>query len=293
MSRIERALEKAAEKRSGERFGGAQDLQAHHLSSPPPQKTAAEHGAAFDQVPRPELDNPFLVTALDPHSPVSEQYRKLKSLIVKLTHRGTEKNCLLVTSTVGGEGKTITALNLAITLAQEFDHTVLLVEADIRRPTVLKYLGLERQGTAGLTDCILDGLDVRDALVKTGIGKLSVLPAGKTMANPVELFSSQRMAEVIAEIKHRYPDRFVIIDTTPLLPFAEPHYLANLVDGVIFVVRQNHTPLDKVKEALASLKNHHLLGVVCNDMDASFVGNGYYGYYGYYGYKQAGQGQKG
>ncbi|MDO3379699.1 XrtA-associated tyrosine autokinase [Geoalkalibacter halelectricus] len=282
MSRIEKALERAAQKRAAE---GA----TPQVPSPPAMTPAATASsavlsdyAAFEQVPHPAVANPCLVTATDPNSPISEQYRKLKSLLIKMTRSEQSRNSLLVTSTVGGEGKTITALNLAITLAQEYDHTVLLIEADLRRPTIMNYLGLH--ASVGLADCVLDGVDVGEALVKTGIGKLSVLPAGRAVKDPVEVFSSARMAKLLQEVKTRYSDRFVILDSTPLLPFAEGQILAHLVDSVIFVARQEYTPFDKLKDALASLKSANLLGVVCNDIDGGITGTGYYGYYGYYKY---------
>ena len=221
------------------------------------------------------------MTANDQGSPASEQYRKLKSLIVKLSQTGNFGKALMVTSPVAGEGKTITSLNLAITMAQEFDHTVLLVEADIRKPSVLKYLGLKAE--KGLTDCVLDGLDLRDVIVKTGIGNLSVLPAGRRVDNPVELFSSNRMEALVAEIKSRYNDRYVIVDTTPLLPFAEPSYIANMVGAVLLVVREGVTTPDKLKRSLEMLKNHNLLGVVSNCVSRVNSLQGYYGYYGYHG----------
>lgn len=279
MSRIDRALEKAAQKRAQEH--GKPPIAPVPSRISPHQELNRDYDV-FSNVPPPVLTNPCLITATDPNSPITEQYRKLKSLLVKMTRAENSRNSLLVTSTVGGEGKTITSLNLAITLAQEYDHTVLLMEADLRRPTIMNYLGL--QASVGLTDCVLDGLDVGEALVKTGIGKLSVLPAGRPVRDPVEVFSSARMARILEEVKTRYSDRFVIVDSTPLLPFAEGHILAGMVDSVIFVVRQDYTPFDKLKEALASLKTPNLLGVVCNDIDGGITGTGYYGYYGYYKY---------
>ncbi|OHB32285.1 MAG: hypothetical protein A2X84_05885 [Desulfuromonadaceae bacterium GWC2_58_13] len=285
MSRIEKAIEMAAKKRT---MGDACAMPAPRESAPtmanPPIDVAHE---AFAVVPSPAIKNPFLVTASGENSPAAEQYRKLKSSIVKLAQLGRFDKSLMVTSAIGGEGKTLTSLNLAITLAQEFDHTVLLVEADIRRPTVLKYLDME--ASMGLTDCVLDGIDVGDVLVKTGIGKLSVLPAGRAVPNPVELFSSNRMQQILAEIKSRYVDRYVIIDTTPLLPFAEPQFIANAVGGVLFVVREGYTSTDKVTKALGLLKNHNLLGVVCNGM-SQVTSGGKYGYYGYYSrYQETGK----
>ena len=222
-----------------------------------------------------------MANALD--SPAAEQYRKLKSTIVKMLKKGECRQALMITSAVAGEGKSVTALNLAISLAQEFDHTVLLVEADLRKPSLLEYLGL--QADFGLSDCVLDGIDVGEVLVKTGIEGLTLLPAGRSVDNPVELFSSNRMQELFTEIKQRDPNRFVIVDTTPLLPFAEPQYIANAVDGVVLVVRERLTSTDKLKRALEMLKNHNLLGVVSNGVSRVASLGGYYGYYGYYGYR--------
>lgn len=289
MSRIEKAIEMAAKKRR-DAVSVPPPASGAPVAAPPVTETAAgpentyyeTRHEVFASVPPPTIRNPFLVTATGETGPASEQYRKLKSAIVKLAQLGRFDKSLMVTSAIGGEGKTLTSINLAITLAQEFDHTVLLVEADIRRPTIMKYM--EMEAPVGLTDCVLDGIDVGDVLIKTGIGKLSVLPAGRMVPNPVELFSSNRMQNLLLEIKNRYPDRYVIVDTTPLLPFAEPQFIANVVGGVIFVVREGYTSMDKATKALGLLKNHNLLGVVCNGVSQVHSG-GKYGYYGYYGYK--------
>lgn len=277
MSRIEKAIEVAALKRNQ-----AEENRAEPQPLVPSEKSA-DKTSPKQQVrgTTKKIDNPYLVTANDQGSPASEQYRKLKSLLVKLSQAGDFDRSLMVTSPVAGEGKSITAINLAITMAQDFDHTVLLIEADIRKPSILNYLGLKAE--RGLTDCVLDGLDLKDAIIRTGIGNLCVLPAGRRVDNPVELFSSNRMQAMFAEVKSRYSDRYVIVDTTPLLPFAEPNYIASMVSAVILVVREGVTTPDKLKRAVEMLKNHNLLGVVSNCVSRVNSLQGYYGYYGYYG----------
>jgi exopolysaccharide/PEP-CTERM locus tyrosine autokinase len=274
MSRIEKAIETAALKRSqhGHDRSGAQPFPVPKVDT---SKTVTAPVKAIST----NITNPFLVTANDINSPAAEQYRKLKSLIVKLSQMGDFDKALMVTSSMAGEGKTVTSINLAITLAQELDHTVLLVEADIRKPTVMQYLGLHAE--RGLTDCVIDGIDVSEVLVKTGIGSLTVLPAGRQVDNPVEIFSSNRMVSLFNEIKQRYNDRYVIVDTTPLLPFAEPHYIANLIGAVLMVVRAGVTTPDKLKRSLEILKDNNLLGVVSNGVSHVSSLQGYYGYYGY------------
>lgn len=273
MSRIEKAIEAAAHKRNTE------PAPQSPREAPPVAKVTAPPVAPAAKNRGHIIKNPYLTTANDQDSPASEQYRKLKSLIVKLSQMGNFDKALMVTSCIAGEGKTITSLNLAITLAQEFDHTVLLVEADIRKPAIMQYLGLEAK--RGLTDCLLDNLDISEVLVKTGIGNLTVLPAGRRVENPVELFSSNRMTSLFSEIKTRYNDRYVIVDTTPLLPFAEPSYIANMLGAVLLITREGVTTPDKLKRALEMLKNHNLLGVVANGVSRVNSLQGYYGYYGY------------
>lgn len=268
MSRIEKALEKAALLRSTTATVKEPLSSALRGEYPTESKT-------LDIKP----SNRLLTTIIDPHSPVSEQYRKLKTHLVKLTQKDGFQNILMVTSTVSREGKSITALNLAISLAQEFDHTVLLVDADLRRPSVHQYLEFEPK--IGLSDCLLDGIDIGEAIVRTGIGKLSVIPAGKEIPNPLELFSSKKMQDLIMEMKHRYHDRYVIFDTPPLLPFAETRSLGHLVDGIIFVVKEGEASHDDIREAIDAVKGCRILGVVLNESSDNIEDNRY-GEYSYY-----------
>ena len=211
-------------------------------------------------------DNRLLAAVAEPHSAVSEQYRKLKSSLVRLTNQDSFRNLLMVTSAIAGEGKSLTAANLAISMSQEYDLTVLLIDADLRRPSIHSYLGFEQ--TIGLSDCLQDGIDIGEAIIKTNISKLSVISAGREVAKPLELFASKKMQELMAEIKHRYNDRYVIIDTPPLLPFAETRSLAHIVDGVVFVIHEGVTPQKSVLEAREILKGCPVLGVVLNESTA-------------------------
>ena len=267
MSRIEKILEKAAKMRDGEKNG-----EKSRRISPPGSKVPKV-------VRQARIENPNLVTIVDPDSLISEEYRKLKSMVVKLTKTDVFRNMLMVTSAIGGEGKSVTSLNLAITLAQEYDHTVLLVDADLRQPSLNDYLGIHSE--IGLTDCLVDGVGIGSALIKTGIGGLVFLPAGSKVSNPGELLSSNRMREIVKELKHRYPDRYVIFDAPPVLPFAEVLSLGALLDGIIYVVREGVTPEDNMKDAVAMLKDSNLLGVVYNAAESVLL-SGHYHYSHYY-----------
>jgi exopolysaccharide/PEP-CTERM locus tyrosine autokinase len=269
MSRIEKAIEKANKLREeGSRAEAAKTAPAAAPDTFKPEASA-------------KADNPYLVAITEPESPATEEYRKLKSMVVKLTRSGNLHNTIMVTSAVGGEGKSLTALNLAITLAQEYDHTVLLVDADLRQPSVHEYLGIEPK--TGLSDCLTNGKDISLALIKTGIGRLTLLPSGSRVSDPVELLLSRKMRDLVKEMKHRYVDRYIIFDTPPVLPFAEAHSIGSVVDGVIFVVREGHAPMNSIKEAVGILKGANILGVVYNDADVTRFDSAYhYHYRSYY-----------
>lgn len=269
MSRIEEALEKAAKMRGSESKPAAAPLAVattpvHVYQQPLPNE-------------RLKVKNPLLVSVTAPQTSVAEEYRKLKSLLVKLTNGDRFKNTLMVTSAFAGEGKSITAINLAISLAQEFDHTVLLVDADLRKPSIHRYFGFEPK--LGLTDCLTRGVDVSEALVKSGIGKLSILPYGRKAESPSELFSSSRMKSFIGEIKSRYPDRYVIIDTPPVLLFSETRTIGTLMDGIVFVVKEGAAGLKDVNDALAALDRGRMLGIVYNEAVNDRLNGQYHGYY--------------
>lgn len=263
MSRIEKALEEAVRLRQAAGEDGAP-------LAPDPSGADAEE-CTF--VP----STPYLVTLTDPDSRVSEEYRKLKSMVIKHTKRDTFRNMLMVTSSVSGEGKSITSLNLSVLLAQEFNHTVLLIDGDLRRPSLARHLDITPP--AGLTDCLTRGIDVSDALVKTGIPKLSFLASGSTVKNPVELFSSPNMRELLRDVKKRYRDRYVIMDAPPVLLFAETSAVSSLMDGIVFVVKEGMASTKSIQDALDSLKDASVLGVVYNDVSAANIKNRYLSYY--------------
>jgi protein-tyrosine kinase len=225
------------------------------------------------------VDHPLLVTCKRNFSPVSEEYKKLKARIMKMTKQDPFKNLLLVTSTIGSEGKSMTAANLAVSLAQDYDHSVLLIDGDTRKPTLHTFFNVKPE--IGLTDCVADGVDVGAALIPIECGKLTFLPAGRKMHDPVELFGSSKMRKTLEEMKNRYHDRYVIIDSPPALLFAETKILGALVDGIIFVIREGKAPVEHLDEAFEILGSDRIMGVVYNDTAPDHL-NGSYTYQRYY-----------
>lgn len=282
MSRIEIAMEKAARMRQGGEPPAAELPPQEPGSAPPVQPTASAVSLKYGKL---SPDNPYLVNLHDPHSPSAEEYRKLKSALVKMTTGEVFRNCLMVTSSVPSEGKSLTAVNLAVSMAQELDHTVLLIDADLRRPSIHRYLNIE-QGV-GLAEILAGEAEIGETIIATGIGKLSIIRAGRWIDNPAELFSSQRGKAVLAELKARYPDRYILLDTPPVLPFAEARSLAHLVDGVIFVIMERLASQANVKDALESLKSCPILGTVFNAATVDQA-DSRYSYYRGYGKAEAG-----
>jgi len=272
MSKIENAQEKAAR---------VHELEHEVLSSAESSGEAVESGLPL-LVPQ----NRLIVTLTEPGSPAAEEYRKLKAMIIKLTQQDARKNVIMVTSSNSGEGKSLTAINLAISLAQEVSHSALLIDADLRRPSLAEYLGITAD--TGLAECLRDGVNVSSAIIGTGVPKLDILPAGRSVSNPVELLSSPKMKSLLLELKRHYPERYIIIDTPPILPFAETHIISMLVDGVLFVVKEGETTVQDLQDSLDILKGTTVLGISFNDVDVSAQGmnNRYRHYYQYYAARQ-------
>jgi len=227
-------------------------------------------------------------------SRIAEEYRLIKRplLVNAFGHGDTPPlhngNMIMVTSSLPGEGKSFTAINLAISMATEMENTVLLVDADVTKTAIMKYLGL--RGDRGLTDVLLDpSIPLSDVLIKTDIAKLTVLPPGRAIAHSTELLASSAMRSFVNDIATRYPDRIVIFDTPPLLSTSEASVLASYMGQVVFVVEAERTPQEAVREALSHLAEHPSVGLVLNKAPSRAMGGDYYGYGYGYGYGSYGE----
>jgi protein-tyrosine kinase len=287
VSRLEKALERAAQLRDqkepaqlSDRLGDAVEKVISHQPDRPDPSLRVSGGYGY-RLPEEGLTitDPLVVTYNDPKSPIAEEFRKLKSTLIHLEQLGQGRRTLMITSALGGEGKSITTINLAITLAQELDHTVLMIDADLRKPTLHRYLGVP--AAPGLADCLVDGVNPAETIIRTGLGKLSFLPAGREVENPAELLGSERMRQLVQQMRRRYPDRFLLIDTPPILPVAEARILSTLVDGVIFVVREGAVGMTDLQEALDGVQRDKLLGIVYNNVRPESLQGRYHYYSGY------------
>ena len=213
-------------------------------------------------------------------SQIAEEFRVIKRPIIRnAVGRGAVKhgNLVMVTSALPSEGKTFTSLNLALSIATEIDSTVLLVDGDVAHPSIPEIIGAPHG--PGLLDLLTrDDLDFADALVKTNIEKLSLLPAGTRHRRSTELLASEQMASLLREIASRYRDRIIIFDSPPLLATTEARVLATNMGQIVMVVAADATSQHAVNQALATIEGCEIVLMVLNKASRTDVGT-YYGYY--------------
>lgn len=232
-----------------------------------------------------------------PRSLMADQYRVIKRPLIKnavgqgaatLNHA----NLIMVTSALAGEGKSFTSLNLAMSMAAELDHTVMLVDADVARPSLLRMLGLPPG--PGLLDVLEDRVEMADVLLRTNIDKLTILPSGTPHPRATELLASEAMTDLLNDMARRYPDRIIVFDSPPLLLTTEARVLATHMGQIVVVVAAENTPQSAVQQALSTIETHPLKMLLLNQVRTDAQGGYGYGYaygYGYgYGYDQEDRG---
>ncbi len=291
MSRIQDILNKA------EREGGARRTRSigvegaaasHAPATPAPaprpvveptpiaERREARARQAEQVAPPPErnvsLDR-HLVTALAPQSLAAEQYRSLRTRISR-AENGRAVRVLIVTSPGKGDGKSLTAANLSLAMAEEYSQRVLLIDADLRRPSVHHLFDVP--GSPGLTDVLAGAATLEDALVTLEDHHLTVLPSGVIPSHPAELLGSVAMRRTLDTLRTRF-DR-LILDMPPVSPLADVHIAAAMADGILMIVRAGMTQKPAIERALAGLDPTKVLGLVLNEAGAETAYQDYAGY---------------
>ena len=245
----------------------AEDVTDNQASVSKMQKTSQADGIHildFDSLKQSHIITPELRDG-----GLVEEFRTIKRPLLNnafgpVSKQVANSNIIMVTSALPGEGKTFTSLNLAMSMATEMDTTVLLIDADIPRPSVSEFLGLS-PNLPGLIDVLLDDtIDMADVLVKTNIENLVILPAGRGHANATEIMASGAMSELMNEISKRYSDRVTILDSPPLLITSEAKVLAEKAGQVVMVVESNLTSHEQVAEAVEMLDDNDIVNLVLN-----------------------------
>ena len=257
----------------------APDVAAHAAPAPvepapaPAAEQAAPRPAQKFSTRRVELDlnrmrDLGMVTAAGGRTRLLEDFRVIKRPLLQRAfaeRKESDKpgNLIMVTSSLPGEGKTYCAINLAMSIAMELDHTVLLVDADVARPSVLRSLGLPAH--RGLMDILLDDkVDMADVMLRTNVDTLTILPAGTSTPRATELLASSSMTTLLHEIANRYRDRIVIFDSPPLLLTSESRVLASHMGQIVMVVEAQTTTQHAVMEALRQLEGNQNVNLIYN-----------------------------
>lgn len=276
MSKLKKALEKAKEARGDERHIFVQEDESARaaLRSQVEKRGAERHDVHVDYSKTkvinidPRILKKNKVISFFKESAAADQIKILRTQVLnRLKEIGG--NSLLVTSANPGEGKTFTSINLGVSIAQELDRTVLLVDADLRHPSIHHYdfandfFGVEI--SKGLSDYLLGQVEIQDVLLNPGVPKLSILPAGHSLPNSAEVLGSPRMELLVEEMKKRYSaDRILIFDSPSVLTCTDAVVLSRFVDGILVVVEEEKTTPNDLRRAMELLNNKPVLGTVLN-----------------------------
>ena len=293
MNTIERALSKQEKNKQSraEQDAGAQKATDTTLDAQQKENGLSESPGAQNSLQVPSsieidlarMEEKGFVSTSNKRRLINEEYRAIKRKIIDnafgpLSKSLNNSNIIMVTSSRPGEGKTFTAVNLALSIALEQDKTVLLVDADVLRPNVMRTLELQNQ--QGLMEYLLgEKTDIAEVMCQTNVPNLRIIPAGKSHHLSTELLASERMYDAVQEFANRYPDRLVIVDTPPLLGINETAILANLAGQAIVVAEEAATKISDIQEAVSHLNPEMAIGFVVNKgQKVNRKGTGY-GYY--------------
>jgi protein-tyrosine kinase len=251
-----------------------------------PPVSPTQPPANIRRVARLRINNVAASETLTPR--LAEEFRRIKRpLLANAYGKGALQvdrgNLIMVTSSVPGEGKSTTSVDLTYSIALEPDHTVLLIDADVAKAQISRMFRLEKE--PGLTNILSQHLQPDELIWRTNSTRVSVLPVGSRHSQSTELLNSEQMEQLVAWLAGQDPNRVIIIDAPPLLATNEPQVLTRLVGQIVLVVEAGRTPQHVVKEAIAALDPAKAIGLVLNKSQYS-VGGDYYGHYygGYYGY---------
>ena len=282
MERIKQALERArAERESAELAGPAPAVVTAPASARRPLRQtrppAAEAKVAYTTTTTIPVDAEALrekrIVLTEEHDSVADAYKVLRTHVLQRMRTNGWKT-LGVTSPGEGNGKTLTAINLAISLAREVNQTILLVDLDLRRPT-LGHLFLGRP-TRGISDYLTEGADLADLLVNPGIERLVLLPGNHSFTQSSEMLSSPKMVQLVQDLKTRYADRLTLFDMPPLLAGDDVLAFLPYLDAVMLVIEEGKTTTDELVRAYQLLGEKNIMGTVLNKSGDTSSGIGYY-----------------
>jgi exopolysaccharide/PEP-CTERM locus tyrosine autokinase len=258
MERIKQALEKARQERALRQGSGSSAVTAATSGTGTDLTYAQTQYITLDDA---ALRENRIVTGLE-RSDFTEAYNILRTQVLQ-RFKENNWNVLAVTSPGNGEGKTLTAINLAVSISREVDYSVLLVDANLRHPWMLEHFGLSQR--KGLSDYLTDDVPLSELLIQSGrIEHLVLLPAGRPLANSAEMLNSPKMADLVRDMKSRYHSRIIIFDLPPVLTSADALAFSPYVDAALLVIEEGQTQKHDVERAVELLSNTNIVGTVLN-----------------------------
>lgn len=306
---IERALEKQRQLQQRREQEAEQQVHTEDPAAPPAQGSAVDHQATYTPLgeqpaakgpaaaPAPDVDDLLdeepdvyvdidllersgMVAPSENYTQIKEEYRYIKRPLLnnafgEQSGNNNRSNLILVSSTFPGEGKTFTAINLAISMVLEQDRTVLLVDADVINPSICSRLNIEPH--PGLLDYLAGEASVSDIILSTNIPRLKVVTAGTRHHHSNEMLASEKMKQFMYELSTRYSDRIVVFDSAPVLGASETNVLAQMTGQAVLVVEEERTTHSQLERAISMLPPSTSTGLVLNKSKSSR--REYYGYY--------------
>ncbi|MBI4791501.1 MAG: polysaccharide biosynthesis tyrosine autokinase [Deltaproteobacteria bacterium] len=269
--KLRKALDKANKERQENLSGTAEDIDDIQVADDLGEPAASLKGGiwqapVYSESVSVNLDQQKLIrnrcVCITSDAPELDAYKVLRTQIRQRT-KEQGMNTIMVTSVKPGEGKTVTAINLALTFAREYHQTVLLVDCDLKKQDIHRYLGFSSD--RGLIDYLEYDMPLKDFIIWPGIEKLTLISGGRTVSDSSELLGSPKMKELLEDMKTRYDDRYVILDVPAVIDGADAMVFAPLVDGIIMVVEKGSTSLSDVKKAVELMPREKFLGFVLND----------------------------
>jgi capsular exopolysaccharide synthesis family protein len=272
MEKIKQALERARDTRTSTVSGGK-----HHKLVKKTSKSKFVSNITYTKTKLVKVSEEKLrekrVIVGDTNNAISDQYKLLRTHVLQRL-KANQWNSVAITSPNEGCGKTLTSINLAINLAREVNHTVLLVDLDLRHPSIQSYFFEEAQ--PGISEYLTKDMELSDILFNPNIQRLVILPGNKSFANSSEMLSSPKMVQMVEEIKNRYPNRIVIFDMPPLLLCDDMIAFSPYIDAIMMVVEEGGTLKDDLKKAYELINDKNLIGTVINKSKETTTTRGYY-----------------
>ncbi|MCG8041888.1 MAG: CpsD/CapB family tyrosine-protein kinase [Candidatus Thiodiazotropha endolucinida] len=272
MEKIKQALERARDAHTTTKSDGHRRTVVRQVPEPEVTSKITYTKTKSVEISKDQLREKRVIAG-DTNDSISDQYKVLRTHVLQRL-KANQWNSLAVTSPNEDCGKTLTSINLAISLAREVNHSVLLVDMDLRRPSIHRYFFTDEQ--PGISEYLTEDLELSEILFNPDLERLVILPGNKPFSNSSEMLSSPKMVQLVEELKNRYPNRIVIFDMPPLLSCDDMIAFSPYIDAIMLVVEEGGTRKDELKRAYELIENSRVIGTVLNKSKDKSSSYGYY-----------------